>query len=123
MGEVGGVFGWELILDLYECNPATVASHEAIVKFSVELCDDVLEMKRFGEPWAERFGLDRAETAGYTLVQLIETSSVVGHFSEYKRSVYLEIFSCKEYDQAKVTDYCRRFFEAKKVKEHFIERR
>ena len=121
--ETDGVFGWEVNLDLYDCHPAKVRSRETIVNFIVELCDEVLEMKRFGEPWAERFGLDRAETAGYSVVQLIETSSVVGHFSELKNTVYLDIFSCKPYDATAVCAFCQRYFEAQRVVEHFIERR
>lgn len=118
-----GIFGWELNLDLYRCNPAKVRSKEDILAFVVQLCDEVLEMKRFGEPWAERFGLDRAETTGYSVVQMIETSSVVGHFSEGTNTIYLDIFSCKPYDQQKVCDFCRGFFEAESVVEHFIERK
>ena len=121
--ETGGVFGWEVNLDLYDCHPAKVRSRETIVNFIIELCDEVLEMKRFGEPWAERFGLDRAETAGYSVVQMIETSSVVGHFSELKNTVYLDIFSCKPYDAKDVCAFCQRYFEAQRVVEHFIERR
>jgi S-adenosylmethionine/arginine decarboxylase-like enzyme len=116
------VFGWELNLDLYGCSAAKIRSRDDIIAFVIELCDKVLDMKRFGEPWAERFGLDRAETAGYSVVQLIETSSIVGHFSELNNAVYLDIFSCKPYDQAKVIDFCCRFFEARQSVDHFIER-
>ena len=121
--EAGSIFGWELNLDLYRCNPAKIRSREVIIAFVIELCDDVLEMKRFGEPWAERFGLDRAETSGYSVVQMIETSSVVGHFSEGKNTVYLDIFSCRPYDQTAVREFCQRYFEAESVTEHFIERK
>ena len=65
----------------------------------------------------------RAETTGYSVVQMIETSSVVGHFSEGTNTIYLDIFSCKPYDQQKVCDFCRGFFEAESVVEHFIERK
>ncbi len=120
--ETGGIFGWELSLDLYHCNPAKVRSREDILAFVIQLCDEVLEMKRFGKPWAERFGLDRAETAGYSVVQLIETSSIVGHFSELKNAVYLDIFSCKPFDQQVVCEFCRHYFEAERVIERFVER-
>ena len=121
--ETGRTFGWELNLDLYGCNPVKIRSREDILAFIVQLCDDVLEMKRYGEPWAERFGLGHAETSGYSVVQLIETSSVIGHFSEGKNSVYLDIFSCKPYDQTAVCDFARKFFDAESVTEHFIERK
>lgn len=121
--ETHGVFGWELILDIHQCNATKVRSRDEMIAFVTQLCDEILDMKRYGEPWAERFGLDRPETAGYTVVQLVETSSVVAHFSELKNSVYLEIFSCKPYDPVAVRDFCRRFFEAGAVVEHFMERK
>ena len=121
--EAGSAFGWELNVDLYGCNPTKVRSREDILAFVIQLCDKVLEMKRFGEPWAERFGLDRAETAGYSVVQLIETSSVVGHFSELNNAVYLDIFSCKAFDREVVRHFCRHYFDAQNVVERFVERK
>src|SRR5512135_609748 len=63
--ETGSVFGWEVNLDLYDCHPAKVRSRETIINFIVELCDEVLEMKRFGEPWAERFSKQSRNYARY----------------------------------------------------------
>ncbi len=120
--DIPGIFGWELILDIYQCNPDKVRSRDEIVAFIIQLCSDILHMKLYGKPILERFGHNRPETTGYTVVQLVETSSVVAHFSELKNSVYLEIFSCKPYDPAIVSDFCRHFFEAEVVKESFLER-
>src|SRR3989344_4742346 len=91
-------FGQELVLDLYGCDLAKISDGEHIKNFVIKLCDDVIEMKRFGEPLIPHFGHDSPITSGYSLVQLIETSSVTAHFSEYKKSVYLNIFSCKWFD-------------------------
>jgi S-adenosylmethionine/arginine decarboxylase-like enzyme len=117
------VFGWELILDIYQCNPTKVRALDEIVAFIKRLCAEILDIKLRGEPVAERFGEHRPVNTGYTVVQFVETSSVVAHFSELKNSVYLEIFSCKPYDPAAASDFCRRFFEAEKVVEHFLERK
>jgi S-adenosylmethionine/arginine decarboxylase-like enzyme len=117
------IFGWELILDIYQCNPTKVRSIDEIVAFIKKLCSEVLDIKLHGETWAEWFGQHRPVNTGYTVVQLVETSSVIAHFSELKNSVYLEIFSCKPYDPAVVSNFCRDFFEAEKVVEHFLERR
>ena len=115
-------FGWELLIDLYQCNPEKVRSRDVMVEFIITLCDDVLKMKRYGEPWAERFGLNHPVTAGYSVVQLIETSSIVAHFSELKNSVYLDIFSCRPFDPAVVIDFCRQYFEAGQVVDRFFQR-
>lgn len=114
-------FGWELMLDLYGCDLEVISSREKIVGFVKELCD-LIQMKRYGEPWAERFGLAKVETAGHTVVQLIETSSIVAHFSEFKRSVYFEIFSCKPYNKDQVVEFAKNYFKADRVVENFLER-
>ena len=46
-----------------------------------------------------RFG-DAKEIAGYSLAQLIETSSVTGHFVDATGEVYLDIFSCSAFDES-----------------------
>lgn len=116
------MFGQELILNLYDCNLKTISSAKEIKKFVITLCDDVIKMKRFGEPFIPHFGHDNPITSGYSLVQLIETSAVSAHFSEFKRSVYLNIFSCAWFDPAKTEVFCKKFFGAKRVESHLIKR-
>lgn len=115
-------FGKELILDLYECNLATISSGEEIKKFVIELCDNVIHMKRYGEALIPHFGHESPISSGYSLVQLIETSSVTAHFSEYKKSVYLNIFSCAPYDEKITEEFCKNFFGAKSVKSRLVHR-
>ncbi len=115
------IFGWELLLDLYDCDLETISSRETIRRFAVEVCEQ-LQMKRFGEPLIEHFGHEKPMTSGYSLVQLIETSAIVGHFSEFKRSVYLDLFSCKEFDADAVTQFTQKFFGAQRVIQRLIER-
>ena len=115
-------YGQEVILNLYDCNLETISSAEKIKKFVVELCDTVIHMKRYGEPLIPYFGLESPITKGYSLVQLIETSSVTAHFSEYKKSVYLNIFSCAPFDPKKTEEFCKTFFEAKRVEATVLQR-
>jgi S-adenosylmethionine/arginine decarboxylase-like enzyme len=115
-------YGQELQLNLYDCSLEKISSGEEIKKFVIELCDNVIKMKRYGEAFIPHFGHENPMTSGYSLVQLIETSSVTAHFSEYKKSVYLNIFSCAWYDPAKTRDFCVKFFEAKRFEEHLLLR-
>ncbi len=115
-------FGQELTLNLYNCSLEKISSGAEIKKFVIELCDNVIKMKRYGEPFIPHFGHENPMTSGYSLVQLIETSSVTAHFSEYKKSVYLNIFSCAWYDPQMTRDFCVKFFEAKRFEEHLIMR-
>lgn len=116
------MFGQELILNLYDCDLATISSGEKIKEFVIKLCDDVIKMKRYGEALMPHFGHDNPITSGYSLVQLIETSSVTAHFSEYKKSVYLNIFSCAWYDPKATEEFCKEFFGAKRVEATLLKR-
>lgn len=116
------IFGQELILNLYGCDIKKISSREEIHKFVVTLCDDIIHMKRYGKALIPHFGHENPITSGYSLVQLIETSSVTAHFSEYKKSVYLNIFSCAWFDPKKTETFCRKFFGARKSKSRLIKR-
>jgi S-adenosylmethionine decarboxylase len=113
--DLAGKFGIETSIDLFDCNPETIRSGEKLSEYLIKLCD-LIEMKRYGEPFMERFALDVPHIAGYSIAQMIETSLVSGHFSELWNSSYINIFSCKEYDIGKAIEFTKNFFEAKKVK-------
>jgi S-adenosylmethionine/arginine decarboxylase-like enzyme len=115
-------YGQELILNLYDCNLKKISSEKSIYNFVVTLCDKVIKMKRYGEPLIPHFGHENPLTSGYSLVQLIETSSVTGHFSEYKKSCYINIFSCAWFDIDKTIQFTQEFFQAKKAEATFIKR-
>lgn len=115
-------FGQELTLDLYDCDLATISSGEKIKEFVIELCDKVIMMKRYGKPMIPHFGHENPITSGYSLVQLIETSNVTAHFSEYKKAVYLNIFSCAWFDPIKTEEYCKKFFGASSCVSHLQKR-
>lgn len=108
-----GVWGMLTSIDLFGCAPEILRSKEKIKQYAIELCD-LIEMKRFGEPTIVRFGAD-PRVSGYSLAQLIETSLVSGHFAEENNSVYIDMFSCKFYDQGKAVEFTKNFFKAKKV--------
>ncbi|MBN2120381.1 MAG: S-adenosylmethionine decarboxylase [Candidatus Omnitrophica bacterium] len=114
-------FGWELVLNLYDCNLDIISSKNKIQQYVNKLCR-LIKMKKYGKTWIPYFGHKKPHTKGYSLVQLIETSSITGHFSEEKRSVYINIFSCKAYDHKKARAFTRQFFQAKSVKNTLLTR-
>lgn len=95
-------------IDIYNCEPATIRDADAIRSFVVQLCD-LIEMKRFGETMVVHFGEDE-RVAGYSMVQLIETSLISGHFANLTNAVYLDVFSCKPYSPETVEDFAREYF-------------
>ncbi len=114
-------YGIELVLDLIDCNPETIRSDKHIRKYAKEICE-VIDMKPFGEPFVERFGLGVDFTTGYSLVQLIETSSITGHFSELWNRAYINIFSCKKFNEQVAAEFTKKHFGAKELKQNLLIR-
>lgn len=115
-------YGQELILNLYDCDLKKISVELSIREFVTFLCDNIIKMKRYGEPLIPHFGHENPITAGYSLVQLIETSSVTGHFSEFKRSCYINIFSCAWFDPEKTAQFCQEYFGAKRAEITLLKR-
>ncbi|MFC7547703.1 S-adenosylmethionine decarboxylase family protein [Plantactinospora sp. GCM10030261] len=115
-------FGVELVLNLHGCAPDTVRSPDRLAAYVRDLCE-LIGMRRYGDLFAERFGLNETKTTGYSIVQLIETSSITGHFSEARNAAYLNIFSCKEFDIDAATAFTAGFFGATSVERHVLTRR
>jgi S-adenosylmethionine/arginine decarboxylase-like enzyme len=103
------VWGVASSIDIYDCNPQTIRSADAIRKFVVELCQ-LIEMNRFGETQVVHFGEDE-RVAGFSMVQLIETSLISAHFANQSNTTYLDVFSCKPYDPEVVRDFAESYFE------------
>ena len=115
-------YGMELIIDLYNCEPKILSSKKHLNDFIIKLCK-LIKMKRYGKPFIEKFGFGKDFTVGYSLVQLIETSAISGHFSELWNSAYINIFSCKSFNVRKAREFTRKFFKAKKVKNRVLIRK
>ena len=103
------VWGVAASFDIYGCNPETIRNADKIRQFVVELCE-LIEMKRFGETQVVHFG-EEERVAGFSMVQLIETSLISAHFANLTNTVYLDVFSCKAYNPDVVEVFARRFFE------------
>ena len=102
------VWGIASSIDIYDCDPAAIRDADKIRQFVVELCD-LIEMKRFGETQVIHFGEDE-RVAGFSMVQLIETSLISAHFANQTNATYLDVFSCKPYDPEVVSEFARTFF-------------
>ena len=115
------IYGFELILDLYGCNGKVLKSRKKLQEYVDKLCS-LIKMEKYGRTLLPYFGENSPHTKGYSLVQLIETSSITGHFSEFWGRAYINIFSCKAFDRNLAKKFTRQFFQAKKINNHFIVR-
>ena len=102
------VWGIASSIDIYNCDPVKIRDAAEIRRFVVELCD-LIEMRRFGETQVVHFGEDE-RVAGYSMIQLIETSLISAHFANLTNTTYLDVFSCKPYDSQKVKTFSQDFF-------------
>ena len=55
-GSVSDQFGQELTVDLYDCDLTKISDGDHIKNYVIKLCDEVIDMKRYGEPLGEHFG-------------------------------------------------------------------
>jgi S-adenosylmethionine/arginine decarboxylase-like enzyme len=116
------VFGYELLLDLYECKPGVCDDLTLCYNFLDEIVG-FLGMEKQAPPSifrsdATRFP-DKAGLSGW--VPLIE-SSIVIHTLTPKDFITVDIYCCRTFDRKKAEEFCRRFFVPKKVQAQFVER-
>jgi S-adenosylmethionine/arginine decarboxylase-like enzyme len=120
-------YGYELILDLHGCE-SKLFTRWYLRKFFDELCK-IIEMQKcivhfwddVGVPNAER--QTQAHTKGTSAVCFILTSSIVIHTLDLLDAVYLNIFSCKEFDRNKAQEFAKNWFRANQCYAHFLIRR
>ncbi len=115
------IYGYELIMDLYECDRDIITSRKKLKEYVDKLCK-LIKMKKYGKTLLPYFGERQEYTKGYSLVQLIETSSITGHFSDLWGTAYINIFSCQKYDHKKAKKFTKEFFKARRIKSRFIIR-
>lgn len=112
-------WGYHLIAQFSGCNIEKITSKENVENFSKALVE-AIDMVAYGEPQVVNFGTGNKE--GFTLVQLIETSNICAHFCNEDGSVYLDVFSCKEFEPEIAMDVFATFFEPELEEYDYIER-
>ena len=127
MRETSDGYGKELILDLHGCNPKTF-KRNVMKAFFAELCD-LIDMQRTKLTWWDDLNvpLEERETEahlkGTSAVQFIKTSSITIHALDLMGNVYINIFSCSDFDGRKVANFCVNFFGGKIVSSRTIIRK
>ncbi len=99
-------YGKHLILTARQCNEALL-DIPTVKKFITTLVKKI-DMVAFGDCIVERFG--GGIEVGLSGVQLIETSAIVIHTNDQARDLYLDVFSCKTFDEQIVQDYLKELF-------------
>ena len=116
------VFGYQLLLDLYEVKKGVCDDLTLCYKFLDEIVG-YLGMEKQAPPNIFRSDEvrfpDKAGLSGW--VPLIE-SSVVIHTLTPKDFITIDIYCCRYFDVKKAIEFCQKFFEPKKIDDQYIIR-
>lgn len=112
-------WGYHLRINAGNCNRAAITDAQVVADFTRALVERI-DMVAYGEPQIVHFG--EGNKAGFTLIQLIETSNIAAHFCNDTGDVYLDVFSCKEFSNEAVVDCFLEFFDAATLEFDFTER-
>ena len=100
-------WGMETQVNIFGADLDLIKNKESIRQYVIDLCK-LIDMKRYGEPFIERFGSGMLQ--GYSLCQMIETSCISAHFAEEDGRIFLNIFSCKPYAPSEATEFSKKWF-------------
>ena len=126
MSKYENPYGFELILDLHDCDVSKF-NRSSLERYFEKLCKKI-DMERCELHFWDDVGVPPEErqtsphTKGTSAVQFILTSTVVVHTLDLLKAVYINIFSCKPYDKKAAEELTKEWFGAKECKSHFIER-
>jgi len=112
-------WGYHLIIDSSKCMRGAIRCPRIITQFSDTLVKEI-DMVPYGRPQIQHFG--SGNKAGYTLVQLIETSNIVAHFVEETDDMYLDVFSCKPFYPDTVKKVVSQYFRPLNTNAQFMIR-
>jgi len=111
-------WGMNVSIDLHAADAKMIRDGKVITKFMKDLVK-YINMKAYGDPIVVNFG-DTPLVAGYSALQLIETSSITAHFANSTNSIHLDIFSCKYFRPHQTALWCKEYFKAQELKESSV---
>ena len=114
-------WGYHALLDCRGCVKERIRSGENILDFVKTLVKNI-DMVAYGEPVLEHFATNDEEKAGFSVVQLIETSSITGHFVDINGDAYLDVFSCKPFSIDLLKETVHAFFQPESIRVNYITR-
>jgi len=120
------IYGKELILDLHNCNPKKFTRYQ-LKNFFTELCEEI-DMEACKLAWwdykgyPEEYEKAPAHLKGTSAIQFISTSNITIHTLDVMERVYLNIFSCKDFDPNLASEFCSKYFEGDVINQQTIDR-
>lgn len=114
-------WGYHLTLDCHDCNRYNIKNEEHVKDFIKELMVRI-DMKPIGDTRVEYTAAEFPDKAGLTAVQIIVTSTIVAHFIDSTGDLYLDVFSCKQFDIETVVNTVDEYFLPSNTRVNFLTR-
>ena len=114
-------WGYHLTLDCHDCDRPSIKNEEHVKEFIQELMKRI-DMKPIGDTRVEYTAAEFPDKAGLTAVQIIVTSTIVAHFIDSTGDLYLDVFSCKQFDIETVVKTVDEYFAPKNTRVNFLTR-
>jgi len=111
-------WGKSLHIDLFGCEQKTFRKN-SLKKFCRLLCDEI-GMKPHGVARVKRFG--QGKLRGNSALQFIKTSSIAIHTDDFQKRAFIDIFSCKDFNELSAKAFSKKYFLAKKSKASILMR-
>jgi len=113
-------YGKELILDLHGCENLDIDTQD----FCEELAELVgMKIEDFHRWESEPEDEKDPKTFGKSAVQFILTSNITIHILPMLGNVYINLFSCKDFDSDIAVKFCEKYFESEVSYKTIVERR
>lgn len=116
-----GYWGYHAMFDCSACDKDKVTDPDNIYNFITELVTNI-DMVAFGQPVIGHFATHDPDKAGYSFVQMIETSNITGHFVDLTGDAYIDVFSCKPFSTTIIEDTIDKYFGPEKTRLNFVTR-
>ncbi|MBI5475219.1 MAG: S-adenosylmethionine decarboxylase [Ignavibacteriales bacterium] len=114
-------YGMELIMDLIQCEVQNITKRQ--IRTYINKSCEIAKTKKVG---STKYWIDNSRIPhlnGISAIQFIETSTIVIHVLPLLRTIYINYFSCKEFDAKNLLNFSINYFNAKHYYHQIIERK
>lgn len=122
-----GFWGYHLMIDAsgLECEEYDLNNTQYLLEFVREILVKT-DMRAWGEPMVQHLTEADGEfpdsLSGYTIVQLLHTSNMTLHVCDKVKTLYFDLFSCKQFDNDSVKESIVKYFKPASCRINFVTR-
>ncbi|HDD72553.1 MAG TPA: S-adenosylmethionine decarboxylase proenzyme [Candidatus Aenigmarchaeota archaeon] len=104
-------FGKHLIIDGYECNPEKLSDINHIYNFLEGITDEI-EMTKLMPPYVQEISKNPKAYQGFIIIAESHVNIIT---CPKDRTVIVDVFSCKDFDDEKAINYTKDCFEIRRM--------